>query len=174
MGTWVKLVIGGIILATQAMPGAAQTTGAAPVTGQAVDPVERLGWIAGCWEGTLSSGATYEESWLAPRAGTLIGMARLTRDDRMLSFEFIRIADDQGTLVYSAQPSGRPPTHFRATALTGNEAKFENPEHDFPQRILYRLTPPDALLARIEGLQDGQPRHVDFPLHRVACPGAMP
>lgn len=35
-------------------------------------PVDRLGWLAGCWEGTLSNGATYEEAWLAPRGGMMI------------------------------------------------------------------------------------------------------
>lgn len=136
-----------------------------------VDPVDQLAWLAGCWEGTLSSGATYEEAWLAPRGGTLIGMARMVRDGRTLSFEFLRIVDDNGTLVYVAQPSGRPPTHFRATEITSNEATFENPDHDFPQRILYRLTPPDSLRARIEGEREGELRGMDFPLRRVACPG---
>jgi hypothetical protein len=35
-------------------------------------------------------------------------------------------------------------------------------------------TPPDELLARIEGERDGELRGIDFPLRRVACPGAIP
>jgi hypothetical protein len=138
----------------------------------AIAPVERLGWLAGCWEGTLSSGAVYEETWLAPRGGVLVGVARMTRDGRALSFEFMRIFDEQGTLVYAAQPSGRPPTLFRATAVASDDVTFENPEHDFPQRIRYRFVPPDALHARIEGERDGQLRGMDFPLRRTACPSA--
>jgi hypothetical protein len=134
--------------------------------------VERLAWLAGCWEGTLSSGASYEEVWLAPRGGSIIGMSRMTRDGRTLSFEFMRIgANAAGDVVYAAQPSGRPATHFTASELSSNAVTFENPEHDFPQRILYRLTPPDELFARIEGQRDGQLRGLDFPLRRVACAG---
>jgi hypothetical protein len=31
-------------------------------------------------------------------------------------------------------------------------------------------TGPDSVLGRIEGLRDGQPRAVDFPLRRERCP----
>lgn len=153
-------------------PAAAQSTsGSADAE---LDLVDRLAWLSGCWAGLLSNGAFYEETWLPPRAGTLGGVARMTRDGRTLSFEFMRIVEDDGTLVYVAQPSGREPTRFRATTIADGEAVFENPEHDFPQRIRYRMTPPDALLARIEGERNGQLRSIDFPLRRVACDGTPP
>ncbi|HSJ07728.1 MAG TPA: DUF6265 family protein [Longimicrobiales bacterium] len=161
------------LLCLTAAPG----TGQQPGAGTQGDPLADLGWLGGCWEGTLANGAVYEEVWLAPRDGTLLGLARMTRDGRTLSFEFMRIVDDAGTPVYIAQPSGREGTHFRARSATANqtattgEAVFENPGHDFPQRVIYRHTPPDTLLARIEGERDGQLRGIDFPLHRVACPG---
>jgi hypothetical protein len=140
----------------------AQTTHAAAV--------DALAWLAGCWEGTLANGAAYEEVWLGPRGGTLIGMARMTREDRILSFEFMRIGEHEGEIVYGAQPSGRPPTRFRATAISSGEVRFENPDHDFPQRIHYRLAAPGELHARIEGEQEGQLVGMDFPLRRVPCP----
>jgi hypothetical protein len=139
--------------------------------GPAEQPVDRLGWLAGCWEGTLSNGATYEEMWLAPRGGSLLGLARMSRGDVTMSYEFIRIVDDHGTLAYFVQPGGRPPTRFAATHVSDGTVTFENPEHDFPQRILYRRAPPDSLVARIEGERGGQLRALTFPLKRVACPG---
>lgn len=134
--------------------------------------VDRLAWLAGCWEGTLSSGATYEEAWLAPRGGIMVGMARMTRDGRSLSYEFMRIAPGDGdALVFHAQPSGRTATPFRSTELTASSVTFENPDHDFPQRVRYRFMPPDELHARIEGVRNGQAGALDFPLRRVGCPG---
>jgi hypothetical protein len=103
----------------------------------------------------------------------MLGVARATRDGRALSFEFMRIYDDAGTPVLAAQPSGRPATLFRAAAVGAGRVTFDNPAH-FPQRILYRLEPPDRLLARIEGERDGESRAVDFPLRRVACPREGP
>jgi hypothetical protein len=133
--------------------------------------VGAVAWLAGCWEGVLRNGATYEEAWLVPRAGSMVGVARMTGEGRTLSFEFMRITADEGVLVYAAQPSGRPPTLFRATAVGAGQVTFENPGHDFPQRILYHYTPPGQLHARIEGERDGELRGIDFPLRRVACPG---
>lgn len=146
---------------------------AAPRAGDAgAQTVERLGWLAGCWEGTLSSGASYEETWLAPRAGTLLGVARMTREGRTLSYEFMRINDVEGTLVYTVQPSGQALARFSATETSDSAVTFENPEHDFPQRIRYLLTPPDGLTATIDGERNGQQRALEFPLRRVGCPGA--
>jgi hypothetical protein len=45
---------------------------------------------------------------------------------------------------------------------------FENPTHDFPQRVIYRREG-DSLLGRIEGMTNGQQKAVDFPLKRVSC-----
>jgi hypothetical protein len=156
-------------LASLADAGAAQSAGGADAAS-----VEQLGWIAGCWEGTLSNGALYEEMWLAPRAGTLLGVSRMTRGDRTLSFEFMRIGADDGALAYIAQPGGGQPTTFRATLLTADSVAFENPAHDFPQRIRYRAVAPAGLIATIDGERNGQHRAMEFPLQRVACPANRP
>ena len=51
---------------------------------------------------------------------------------------------------------------------TSNEAVFENPAHDFPQRVIYKRDG-DKLNARIEGTKDGKTRGIDFPYTRIAC-----
>ena len=48
---------------------------------------------------------------------------------------------------------------------------FENPQHDFPQKVGYQRTNPDTLLAWIEGSEKGQVRRIEFPYRRLACPG---
>ncbi len=45
---------------------------------------------------------------------------------------------------------------------------FENPAHDFPQRVIYRRLGADAVTGRIEGQIGGQARSVDFPYKRGA------
>jgi hypothetical protein len=50
-----------------------------------------------------------------------------------------------------------------------SEAVFENPQHDFPRRIVYRLQAAGSLMARIEGTENGKDRAVDFPMQRVKC-----
>ncbi|HEX7294339.1 MAG TPA: DUF6265 family protein, partial [Pyrinomonadaceae bacterium] len=58
----------------------------------------------------------------------------------------------EDAIYYVAQPKGRcPQTDFKLTRVTDQEAVFENPEHDFPKRIIYRKSAEDALTASIDG-----------------------
>ena len=75
------------------------------------------------------------------------------------------------TLVYEAHPGNQARTEFRATRVTANELVFENPAHDFPQRVMYSVGTGGSLNARIEGTINGQPRGVDFSFKRAKCGG---
>lgn len=44
-----------------------------------------------------------------------------------------------------------PATDFKLTRVTANEAVFENPEHDFPKRIIYRKKSATEMTASIDG-----------------------
>jgi hypothetical protein len=63
---------------------------------------------------------------------------------------------------------GRTGTPFRLTGLSATEAVFENPQHDYPQRIIYRKSG-NRLDARIEGVDKGKARSEDFPMEPVSC-----
>jgi hypothetical protein len=112
-----------------------------------------LAWMGGRWEAQID-GLLMEEHWMAPRGGSMIGMHRdvhLGRD-KTVSFEFLRIVADDKGIRYLASPGGRPPTPFELTSVSPSEAVFANPQHDFPQRILYFLEEDGAVLrARVEG-----------------------
>ena len=139
---------------------------AAPLGAQR--PTTRLAWLAGCWQLRAGPRLT-EEQWLAPRGGTMLGVSRTTRGDTLREYEFLRIREAGDTLVYVASPSGQATTEFRASAVTDGLVTFENPAHDFPQRIVYRRVGADSVIARIEGTMRGQARGVDFPFARVRC-----
>jgi hypothetical protein len=100
----------------------------------------------------------------------MLGMSRTVRGDSLLEFELLQILERSGRLVYHAQPSGQRPADFEATMVSDTLAVFENPQHDFPQRIIYRRHGTDSLVARIEGTRNGQTRGIDFPYARVSCP----
>jgi hypothetical protein len=133
-------------------------------------PVQGLSWIAGCWRQTAGT-RIVEEQWMAPRGGTMLGMSRTVRDDTVLvEFEQLRVTDRGAGAVYHAEPSGQASADFVATGVTDSIVTFSNPQHDFPQRIIYRRRGPDSLIARIEGTRNGAVRGVDFPYVRVGCP----
>lgn len=131
--------------------------------------IDKLAFMAGCWTLTWPNGTKIEEQWLAPAGGTMLGMSRSVRDGKLREYEFMRIVPAaDGKLQYVALPSGQAEAAFPVKEIAGNAATFENPQHDFPQRILYRLVDKDTLVARIEGSVGGQARAADFPYSR--CP----
>ena len=48
-----------------------------------------------------------------------------------------------------------------------NEVVFENLQHEFPQRVIYRFEPPVNLKASIEGTRNGALRVIPYPMTRV-------
>ncbi|MHC5209907.1 MAG: DUF6265 family protein [Planctomycetota bacterium] len=120
-----------------------------------------MAWLAGAWTGTRSS-ASIEERWSPPLGGAMLGTSRTVSKGRMVGFEFLRIVERDGGLVYVAQPGGAPPTEFVLTELGTTRAVFENPRHDSPQRIVYELSSEGSLSASIGFIKGGRPQHFEF------------
>ncbi len=142
--------------------------------GYAASEIGKLSWLAGCWE-QRAPGHLVQEHWMDPAGGTMIGMSRtLARDatrDATRGWEYLRIAAREGRLTYTAAPSGQAETPFLATVLSDTLAVFENPEHDFPQRISYRKLSSDSVMARISATRGGKTQGMDIPMSRSRCGG---
>lgn len=113
-----------------------------------------LAWMSGAWSATVG-GAEVEEHWLAPRGGLMVGVGRTVGAGRT-SFEFLRIEATAAGVAYLASPGGAAPTAFALVESGGERAVFANPDHDFPQRILYWKEGADTLCARVEGTVAGE------------------
>jgi hypothetical protein len=138
---------------------------------QQAAPVRQLSWIAGCWRQASGNGSrVVDEQWMSLRGATMLGMSRTVRGDSLVEFEHLQIVERAGHLVYHAEPSGQKPADFMARSTNDTLVVFENPGHDFPQRIIYHRRGADTLIARIEGMRNGQIRGIDFPYARVSCP----
>ena len=127
--------------------------------GRAIQPprpaIGSLSWMAGSWSGSIG-GIDMEEHWTAPNGNSMIGIHRDVGKGRTLSFEFLRIEQQGDQVVYLSMPNGRSPaTPFPMKEVSANRVVFENPAHDFPQRIIYWKEGTD-LRARIEGAINGK------------------
>jgi hypothetical protein len=115
--------------------------------------VSRLAWLSGSWVSEEGERWT-EESWTAPRGAMMLGTGSSGRGQAVRDWEHMRIAPDEaGVLSFWGSPKGAAAVAFRLVSLVEGEAVFENPRHDFPQRIAYRRDG-EALVATIS-LQDG-------------------
>jgi hypothetical protein len=128
-------------------------------------------WLAGHWC-QEKKGQVIEESWLPARGGMLLSVGRTVAAGSVRSFEFLRLELREGVVTFVAQPNGLPPTPFKLTDSGSDWARFENPQHDFPRRVEYRLTP-TGLRAQISGPGEGGKQMV-IRFDYVPCPTGAP
>ena len=126
-------------------------------------------WLEGDWEMPRRKGGVLVESWKIKDSKTMRGGSmRIVEKDTTLQ-ESIRLfyKDKQFWYVSTVpdQNEGKP-IAFKMVRAEAGKYVFENPKHDFPQRIIYRFCPPardpafkisqgDTLRARVESL-DGK------------------
>ena len=130
--------------------------------------IKDVAWLQGCWE-MREGDRLVEERWMPPRAGSMLGVGRTTRGSKLVEHEFIVLTERNGRLAYEAHPSGQATTTFMSQPITGREVVFEDPAHDFPQRVGYRSTGPGQMLAWVEGTSGGRARRIEFAYRTVSC-----
>lgn len=123
--------------------------------------------LAGMWEGIQGSGV-YHEEWSVQSDDSLKGRAYLLMKGGIRNPEALSIVKENDEIYYVADVShNSAPVKFRLIGLSGKLFVFENPDHDFPQKITYDLTEPDFLNAVIEAVTDGKLKQVEFRLRKT-------
>lgn len=131
--------------------------------------LDKASWILGSWKGVLGEGVSVE-NWYRQDDSTYNGAGLFIKGNVTLSQETILLTQKGNDLFYiptvKKQNDGKP-VDFRMTTLTDREMVFENPAHDFPQRISYTLITPDSLIATISGHSKGAQHSESFPMVKV-------
>ncbi len=130
--------------------------------------IDQVSWFAGCWERARGSLVT-EERWGAPRGGMMVGTSQTVRGRETVEYEFLRVFERDGRLVYEAHPSGQAMNRFASVVVTDSTVMFTDPQHDFPQEIAYRRAGPDSLIAGVSGVRGEETRSIEFAFARVSC-----
>jgi hypothetical protein len=130
--------------------------------------LQDFAWLTGHWR-IEEADRQVDEQWMAPAGGLMMGMARNIQGGKVREYEFTLLRQEtNGDIFYVASPSKQTETSFKLTSLRDGVAVFENPQHDFPKKIIYARQPDGSLLAAIEGPgRDGKARRVEYPFERV-------
>ena len=143
--------------------------GAVPLGAQQASPIDRAGWLAGCWEARTPNRVVLE-MWMPPAGGMMMGASRTTVGAATREYEQLRLHAAGDTLVYTALPSGQRESAFRSTEVSPTSLVLENPTHDFPKKISYRRVGADSVIARVEGPgPNGTTRGFDVKMRRASC-----
>jgi hypothetical protein len=157
---WVVVLLSAILLL--AMSGPLSNARQAP-------GVERLNWIAGCWASD-DGRERIDEVWLKAAGESMMGMSRTIAGGKTVFTEYAQIREHEGALAYVVSLGlSAKPVAFKLIKVSESEAVFENPQHDFPKRVIYRRESRDSLFARIEGAEKGINKAIDFSYKRQKC-----
>lgn len=132
--------------------------------------LERLNWLLGEWENE-HDGLRSSESWVSGSDSLYngFGMTIDLESGDSLFWEDIEIRLDAQGLVYSPLAKDQNDGNridFTATLISDSVVVFENPLHDYPQKIQYNLMHADSLVAVVSGIENNKPVTDTFPFRR--------
>lgn len=123
------------------------------------------GWLLGSWEQRKNTTANLLETWIKKTDDELTGKSVKINGRDTILLETITMVRSKDSLFYiptvSNQNQGKP-VKFYCSRRQDSLLVFENPQHDFPQQISYKLITKDSIMATISGLYKGQQRSNHF------------
>jgi hypothetical protein len=129
----------------------------------------KLRALAGRWKMETRGGKLFEE-WKVLEEGKLNGRSYKLVGSDTIALEKVLLQLDGTTISYIPTVGGQnnnQPVTFNMSASSDNSFTFENKQHDFPQRVIYRFVNNDSLVARTEGTVNGKLKSSDFYYSRV-------
>ena len=127
--------------------------------------LEKAIWFLGRWENKTPEG-TFSEEWKIGNDSLYIGESYFINNNDTLFAETVRLEQRKNDLFYIVSvpnQNEKQPVAFKLTSSTSDYLVFENPEHDFPKKITYKLVTNDSLYAEISGNGKSQ----GFPFKKI-------
>ncbi|KFF19112.1 DUF6265 family protein [Flavobacterium hydatis] len=122
------------------------------------DKIKTADWLIGKWENVSPEG-TLTETWSKLNDSTFQGSSYFIKGKDTIHFETIKLQQKGETLTYNATVKGQNNDEAVAFELTTSTEKglvFENPKHDYPQKISYTKDANNTLTAEISGKLQGK------------------
>ena len=110
-------------------------------------PVSGLAFLAGNWAGPMWGGE-FRTYYSTPDGGRVLSYSELRHGEKVSYHEFEKFEQRGDRLVFTPFPGGKPAVELTLTELDedAKKAVFENPEKDFPTRIVYHRVAEDRLV----------------------------
>ncbi len=116
-------------------------------------------WIVGTWKMPLKNGALFEK-WKVVNDTIFQSAAyKVKNTGDTIRMESVKIEYKDKSYYYTstvADQNNQQPVPFKITSHSKTTFTAENPQHDFPQRIVYELKGDGKLYAFIDGKLNGK------------------
>ena len=127
-------------------------------------------WLLGRWEHNSAEG-NMSETWKQTNDSLMEAAAFVVVGSDTVFSETVKLAQQNGHLSYTVSVPGQnneKPVSFGLTKSNDNQLVFENPKHDYPNKIIYRKFGNDSIVAEIFGVRNGKAASEQFPMKRVS------
>ncbi|NNT72991.1 hypothetical protein HKT18_12250 [Flavobacterium sp. IMCC34852] len=133
------------------------------------EKLEKMNWLIGQWENTTPEGYL-TETWSKTNDSTFLGQTYfiINKKDTVHN-ESIVLTQVNDDLIYRPTVKGQnndEPVDFKLTSEVENVFSFENPKHDYPQKIVYKKVNDKSLIATITGKQQGKTSTESYPMQK--------
>lgn len=139
-------------------------------TAEEPNEITKAEWLLGSWGNTSAEGEL-SENWEKVNDSVMHGESYFVVGGKDTVFaETVELTSENGKLAYTVTVPGQndeKPVRFDLTSSTENQLVFENPQHDFPNKIVYNKIPSDSLTAEISGMQKGKPASELMAMKRI-------
>jgi hypothetical protein len=114
-------------------------------------------WLDGRWQGNWGPRVA-EQTWMAPKAGVMVGVFREIGNDKTLVIELFSLVETPDGIEYRSRhftPSlapweGSGPTVLKLAGADPARIDFENATDGNPKRVVFTRTGPDTYVSRSE------------------------
>lgn len=114
------------------------------------------------------NGSSIHEEWKRESDTLLTSFSYYVEDGDTTYSETVMLQKIGKDIFYIPAVEHNPgQVRFKLTSLIENTALFENPEHDFPAKIIYKKINIDSLHASVEGMTEGKVKIINYPFRRV-------
>ncbi len=135
-----------------------------------INNMQAFQWLSGSWKMSTPRGAIIE-SWSVLDDSTLTGESVMIKTDgEKKQLENIRLVFREQSYYYIPVAIGQnndQPVKFRITSRGEKGFVAENPDHDFPKRIIYTLVNSDSLHAVVDDGEDDSKKRSRFYFSKV-------
>lgn len=131
--------------------------------------LKKAKWFLGNWENVTKESVS-REIWSQKNDSTFFAESFTLVEKDTVFYEKIELIERNDSLLYIVSVRNQnkeKPVSFYMTKSTDNLFIFENPKHDFPNKIEYNKIGNDSLFAKIYGTDKGKQVSIDFPMKRT-------
>lgn len=125
-------------------------------------------WLLGNWENNTPEG-NFSENWKKVNDSVYHGESYFAKGGDTVFAETVVLDEISETMAYTVtvpNQNDEKPVRFEMTSIDKNHITFENPAHDFPNKISYRKITHDSIVAEISGNMDNKQESQKFPMKR--------